>query len=75
MSIHTKNRLTFDRYSMVVGPADFLRIVKRQDAKSNLLRVKFVMPRLGSESFGKFLLTYKHEPTKTKWAIPTEQKL
>lgn len=69
MSIYHKNRLSFDNYDMLVDAKEFLRITKRQDTPK-LLKIQFIMPKLGSRSFGKFLLTYKYEPTKAR---PTEQ--
>lgn len=65
MSIYNKNRLSFDNYDMLVDAKEFLRLTKRQD-NSKLLKIQFIMPKLGSRSFGKFLLTYKYEPTKAK---------
>lgn len=56
-------RVNIGSYEIIVSAEKFLSIIRSTDT-SNIIRTKFLIPELGSNSLGKFLIVYKHEPPK-----------
>lgn len=63
MSLYLRNSFNFDHCRQIAQPDEFLEIVKRHKP-SDFISVRFIIPKIGSKSFGKFLITYKFDSSK-----------
>jgi hypothetical protein len=60
-----------DKINVVLSAAKFLRMVKDERMKKNILQVRYVPPVLGSDSLGCYKVTLKHEPKQKPKLVST----
>lgn len=65
--LSSSKKLISDTFDVFVDAKDFLRITKRCNS-SNLVRTQFVVPKIGSKNFGKFIITFKNGEYRTRVA-------
>lgn len=62
-----------DEINMILSAPRFLRMLKDERIKKNILKVRYVPPVLGSDSLGSYKISLKYEPKQKPKLVSTFQ--